>query len=217
MGGALRWELTGLAGPMEAQVLPGGRVLVVESNNNTLSERDFKGKVLWEKKLSWSPTGCRRLPDGHTFVSHHGGVLELDRAGKKVYELNLPDGGSNAIARHRNGHVIYARDNEIVEVDTAGKKVRAVPLPPHSMYVGIEGLPGDRFVVANSSSGRVLEVDAKGKVLWEANVPGACGVTRLPNGHTLVSASHLVVELDRAGKKVWEKRRDGYVRRVRRR
>jgi HEAT repeat protein len=215
--GKLRWELTGLAGPMEAQVLPGGRVLVVESNNNTLSERDFKGKVLWEKKLHWSPTGCRRLPNGNTFVSHYGGVLELDRAGHVVYQFNLPDGGANAIARHRNGHVIYARDNEIVEVDTTGKKVRAVPLPPHSMYVGIQGLPGDRFLVANSSSGRVLELDNKGKILWEANVPGACGVSRLPNGHTLVSASHLVAELDRAGKKVWEKRRDGYVRRAHRR
>jgi hypothetical protein len=215
--GKLRWELTGLAGPMEAQVLPGGRVLLVESNNHTLSERDFRGKVLWEKKLPWSPTGCRRLPGGQTFVSHYGGVLELDRQGNKVYEFNLPDGGSNAIVRHRNGHVIYARDNEIVEVDTAGKKVRAVPLPLHSMYVGIQDLPGDRFMVANSSNGRVLELDAKGKILWEANVPGACGVSRLPNGHTLVSASHLVVELDRAGRKVWEKRRDGYVRRVHRR
>jgi hypothetical protein len=217
LDGKLRWELAGLAGPMEAQVLPGGRVLLVESNNNTLSERDFKGKVLWEKKLRWSPSGCQRLRNGHTFVSHHGGALELDREGKKVYEFNLPDGGSNAIWKHRNGHVIYAHDNEIVEVDTTGKKVRTVPLPPHSMYVGIQDLPGDRFMVANSSSGRVLEVDAKGKILWEANVPGACGVSRLPNGHTLVSTAQRVVELDRAGKKVWEKRRDGYVRRVHRR
>jgi hypothetical protein len=215
MDGKLRWEITGLAGPMEAQVLPGGRVLIAEANNNKVSERHVKGKVLWEKHVPGGPTGCQRLPNGNTFVSTYTSVMEFDRAGKQVYSFNLP--GSNAIRKQPNGHILYARDGEIVEVDTAGKQVRVVPLPRQTMYVGVQGLPGDRFLVANSSTGQVLEVDQTGKVLREDRVPGACGVSRLPNGHTLVSAKNLVVELDRSGRRVWEQRSAGYVRRVHRR
>ena len=45
--------------------------------------------------------------------------------------------------------------------------------------------------------GRVIEVDATGKIVWEAKVAGACGVARLPGGTTLVAANQRVVELDR--------------------
>jgi hypothetical protein len=213
--GKIRWEISGLSGPMEAQVLPGGRVLIVESNNSTLSERDFTGKVLWSKMLPISPTGCQRLPNGNTFVSSYNSVMEMDRDGKEVYRFNLPQ-GSNAIRKHRNGNILFTTDAELVEIDTKGKKVRSVPLPPGG-YIGIRGLPGDRFLVASSGSGRVVEVDRTGKIHWEVKLSGACGVCRLPNGHTLVSTNQLVVEYNRAGIKVWEKRRDGYVRRVHRR
>jgi outer membrane protein assembly factor BamB len=214
--GKVRWEFGGLQGPMEAQVLRGGRVLIAEANNRTVSERDLKGNIRWQHTLDDQPTGCQRMPSGNTFVSTYTRVMELDRDGKPVWSFPLA-GGSNAIRRHRNGHVLYALDAEIVEADTAGRKVRSVPLPRKSMYVGIEDLPGDRFLLANSSSGQVLEVDAAGKVLWSASVPGACGVARLPNGHTLVAADRRVVELDRAGARVWEKATAGYVRRVHRR
>jgi hypothetical protein len=214
--GKLRWEVTNLAGPMEAQVLPGGRVLIAESRGHSVSERDFKGHILWEKKLGADPTGCQRLPNGNTFVSTYSTVMEFARDGKEVYSFKLP-AASNAIRKHRNGHIIFAVDKEIVEIDTAGNKVRSIPLPPQSMYVGIQDLPGDRFLVANSSNGRVLEVDGKGKIVWEGKVAGACGVWRVASGNTLVATNGRVVELDRGGKKVWEVSSRGYVRRVHRR
>jgi outer membrane protein assembly factor BamB len=60
-------------------------------------------------------------------------------------------------------------------------------------------------------------MDLDGKVLWEGAVPGACGITRLPNGHTLVATNGQVVELNRAGKVIWERKASGYARRVHRR
>ena len=63
----------------------------------------------------------------------------------------------------------------------------------------------------------MIEVDGGGKIVWEANVPGACGIARLPTGTTLVSANMRVVELDRQGKVIWEKKTTGYARRVHRR
>ena len=214
--GSGRWEVRDLVGPMDAQMLPNGRVLIAEAGAHRITERDPKGEVRWEKKIdNGEPTGCQRLPDGSTFVCTYSGVMEFAADGTKTYGFAIP--GSNAIRKLRNGHVAYTQDDRIVEVDTAGKPVRTVVLPTQSMYVGIDEAAGDHFVVANSQSGRVLEVDAAGKVVWEANVPTACGVARLPNGHTLVAASGKVVELDAAGKSVWEKAVPGYARRVHRR
>ncbi len=212
--GSTRWEITNLKGPMEAWVLPGNRVLIADGNDVT--ERDFKGNILRTFAVGGSgPTGCQRLANGNTFVSRYEAVMEFDREGKKLYEHNI--GGSNAIRKARNGNIIYATDNFIIEMDTGGKKVRSIPIPHESMWVGIEDIGSDRFVLANSNSGRVIEVDAAGKILWEGNVSGACGVTRLPGGNTLVATSGRVVELDRAGKVVWEKKVTGYARRVHRR
>ncbi len=214
--GSVRWEFNHLQGPMDAQFLPGGRVLVAESNNHTVSERDLKGNIHWQRILDSEPTGCQRLPNGNTFVSTFTSVRELTRDGKEVYNFKLP-GGSNAIRKHKNGHIVCAIDRVILELDVAGRKVRSVPLPEPGSYVGIEDLPGDRFLLADSDNGQVLEVDAAGKVLWKATVAGATGVCRVPGGNTLVATDHRVVELNREGKTVWEKETPGYARRVHRR
>lgn len=214
---ALRFELKGLQGPMEAQVLPGGRVLVAESNGKKVTERDLQGNVLWTLAIEvGEPTGCQRLANGNTFVSTYGKALEYRRDGTLAYSFSLPQ-GSNAIRKARNGNVIFATDDAIVEMDTAGKEVRRIPIPKQSMYVGLRDLPGERFLLANSNTGRVLEVDRAGKILWEARVSGACGIDRTASGHTLVATANRVVELDRAGNTVWEVRAPGYVRRVNRR
>jgi HEAT repeat protein len=214
--GTVRWEFRNLRGPMDAQALPNGLILLAESGARVVSERDTKGNVKWEKKLDVEPNGVRRLRNGNTFISSYGGVLELAPDGSTVYEFKL-ESGSNAIRKHANGHVIYTAEAEVVEVDTAGKRVRSVPLPKGGTYVGLQDLPGDRFLAANSGNGKVFEVDATGKVLWEGTVPGACGVERLPGGNTLVTANRKVVELDRDGKAVWEQNAEGYARRVHRR
>ena len=96
--------------------------------------------------------------------------------------------------------------------------MRTVPLPAEPAagrcVESQEQMAGDRFLVANSNSGRVMEVDASGKVVWETNVPGPCGVERASGGHTLVGGFNgQVVELDAAGKQVWEKTGEGYAQR----
>jgi HEAT repeat protein len=214
MDGKLRWQIRDLRGPMEAQVLPGGRVLVVESNANTISERDLTGKVLWSKALPISPNGCQRLPNGNTFVSSTNEALEYDAGGTQVYRIRLP-GHSNAVWKARNGRILTGSGKQIVELDTTGKELRRIPLTTAGDAIGVQDLPGDRFLVADRQ--KAVEVDSAGKVHWQASLVGACGVCRLLNGHTLVSCANLVVEFDREGKKVWEVKSEGYVRRVHRR
>jgi hypothetical protein len=216
--GKLRWEISGLKGPMEAQVLPGNRVLIVESSGaNLLTERDFQGNIISQTKLSVAPNGVQRLPNGHTFVSSTLAVLELDRDGKELYHTAVSP-SSNAIRKLRNGNIAYTGMGEIVEMKTSGEKVRSIPLPNRSgRWVGLHELPGDRFVAADSAGGNIVEVDATGKVLWEGKVAGSCGIAKLPNGHFLVGGPGKVTEVGGDGKEVWSLTTPGYVRRIHRR
>ena len=60
-----------------------------------------------------------------------------------------------------------------------------------------------------ASQKRVLEIDAKGNILWEFKGP-VYGARALPNGHKLIGIRrdgwHHVAELDTAGRTAWEVR-----------
>src|SRR5205823_1366834 len=61
--GKVRWELAGdLRCPIDAQALPGGRVLVAELNGGRVTERDLKGHVLWQYAVN-TPIAVQRLPN----------------------------------------------------------------------------------------------------------------------------------------------------------
>jgi outer membrane protein assembly factor BamB len=203
--GKMLWTLDNLSCPIDAQVLPGNRVLVAELNGNRVSERDRTGKILWEHKVN-TPIACQRLTNGHTFIgtNHHLFVVAPD--GKEMMSYK-PEPGFfiHSVQRQRNGHcVCVSMDGVIREIDPLGKVVRDVPLEIKGGWSGIEGVAGNRYLVCNSSQGRVLEVDAAGKTLWEYTQPGACYASRLPNGNTLVvSNTSGLYEVDAMGKTVW--------------
>ena len=205
--GKLRWELAkDLQCPIDAQVLPGGRVLVAELNGGRVTERDRSGKILWRHNVQ-TPIACERLPNGNTFISTNYVATVVTPAGKEVFTYRAEPGFFiHSIHRMRNGHLACISMGGVVrEVDGKGKVVRNIPLNEGGGWSGIEGLPGKRYLAVGS--GKVREVDATGKVLWKLDLPGACYATRLPNGHTLiVNNSTGLVEVDRAGKTVWERR-----------
>src|SRR5262249_7811233 len=156
------------------------------------------------------------LPSGNYFVSSYNWVAEYTRDAKRVYHHRL-EPGSNGIRMSSRGTILYVQDRQIVEMDPKAKVLRTIPISAGGTWVGLEEWSQDRLLAANSGTGKVIEVDAKGKILWETTVASACGVARLPSGNTLVAAQGKVVEVDRGGKVVWERACDGYARRVHRR
>jgi HEAT repeat protein len=68
-------------------VLPSGRVLVPQYNNNKVVEFDTDGKAIWEATVQ-QPTAPVRLPNGHTLVACRDAqvVVELDRSGKQIWQ-----------------------------------------------------------------------------------------------------------------------------------
>src|SRR5262249_110333 len=75
----VKWQVTGLRYPVDAEVTGPDRVLVAEFLGRKVSERDFAGKVIWEREVSDLPIACQRLPGGQTFVATRRRLFVLDR------------------------------------------------------------------------------------------------------------------------------------------
>ncbi len=217
--GKPRWTITGVAGPVDAVVLPGDRVLIAEYGANRVTERDFKGHVLWQKEgLNGRPVNAQRLANGNTFIALDSGLLEVDRAGKTVWSQATPH--LDAAHKSRDGSITCLESSgQCIRLSAAGKELKRFPSGRTGGFTSGLDVGGGRILIAQPNENRVWELDAEGKVLWQAATPGIISATRLRNGHTLVAgnAQSSVIELDRAGKVVWEHKAGMQVFRARRR
>lgn len=219
LDGKPRWTVP-VGNPIDAQMLPGGLVLVADCNGNQVVEMDAKGKVRWTYKIN-SPLRCQRLANGNTFIATYSALTEVTRGGAVLYSYPA-EGHQYHACKLRDGHIVAINAGGLVrELDPAGKEVRRVVLEggQGQSWACIEPLPGGRFLVALGGSHKVAEIDLAGKVYWERKVANPNSATRLPNGHTLV-ASHddrSVYEFDRSGKEVWKQPTQGNPFRARRR
>jgi outer membrane protein assembly factor BamB len=220
--GKPRWQIDNLPGCIDAQVLPGNRILIAEHSGARVTERNFKGEVLWEHRVNNSPVSCQRLPNGNTFIGTYNEVLEVTRNGRVLFTYPCSRGSSFCAQKLRNGHIIYVTMNgaQVVELDPSGKELRAFNVGAANGWATVESLPTGGFLVAQGNSSKVVEFDASGRQVWEcAAVPSPNAATRLPNGNTLVCSNNErhVMEVNRAGKVVWQTKLDGRPFRVRRR
>jgi hypothetical protein len=204
----MRWQLSGLQGPNDAQVLPGGRVLVAERNAGQVTERDAHGKVLWSHGTASGPIGCQRLANGNTLVVTWTELYEVTPDHKVVFRRTEAAGFRHAV-QLRDGQVVYVTSTgRVVVLDAHWKRMRTFRPAAHaggaSYWASIEPLPNGRYLLALAGTGRVVEVEGSGKVVWECAQNSAVSATRLGNGHTLIANfdGRCLVEVDRAGKEV---------------
>jgi HEAT repeat protein len=211
--GKTRWQIDDVQGPVDAQVLPGNRVLIAEYNAVRFSERSRDGKIVWEHRANGSPVNCRRLPNGNTFLATTSEISEMTPAGKTLYTIS----GRQVYSAYklRNGNIIYLSvDGSLIELDVSGKEVRkfkACNTPIGLVKIAV--LPAGRFLVPEQTQGKLKEFDMSGKVLWEGKAPNSRVVVRLPNGNSLLcchNGDHRVVEVNREGRIVWEQKLEGH-------
>jgi outer membrane protein assembly factor BamB len=214
LDGKVRWKIdTGLRAPSDVQLLPGGRLLIADFQGNVVVERDQHGKVVWSRTVESYPTSCQRLANGNTFIATYNQLLEVTPDNKVAFTIR-PGGNVYRARKLRNGHILFLNSNaQIVEVETSGKEVRRIGVPTvgAANWGGVELLPNGRYLVCVYSANKVLELDTKGKVLWECTVQTPSSARRLPNGRTLVSSmdAKTVVEFNRLGKPVWKQSTQG--------
>src|SRR5207249_1728317 len=102
--GKLRWQIRGLHSPFQAQVLPGDRILVAEYAGGRVTERNLKGDILWQKSVP-SAMQCQRLPNGNTFIVSPTFLVEVDSAGKEIFQERQL-GSLVAAKKLRNGQIV---------------------------------------------------------------------------------------------------------------
>jgi HEAT repeat protein len=220
--GRERWGIENVQQPFDAVVLPGKRVLVAEFAANRVTERDFQGKVLWEKRVPTNPSNVQRLANGNTLIAMNGGpIMEVDRTGKEIYTIPNVAGNTLAAKRSRRGDIYCMTFNgQCLVLDTTGKQLNtfATGHDANSMG-GIDLMPNGNLLITWQEAGKVMEFDRTGKKLYDRDVAGARTSSALPNGHLLVACQNTqrVCELDRSGKIVWEHKSVGNPFRARRR
>jgi hypothetical protein len=120
----IRWQIDGVNFPLDIQVLPGDRVLVAEYNGNLVTERNFKGEILWKYSFV-GPQMAQRLANGNTFIAGRSLVVEVDPSGKKVLERNL--GGIDGIMKCTkvpSGEIVCLfEDGKVARFDAQGKEL----------------------------------------------------------------------------------------------
>ncbi len=219
--GKQRWLINNAGGPADARILPGNRVLIAEYGADRVTERDFKGNILWERRVP-NPINVQRLANGNTFVATiNGPIFEIDRSGKEVSQIHNLPGNTLAAARSRRGTVVgLTQSGQCIIMDASGKQLRTFASGQNARSLGgIDLLPNGRILVAQAGRNKVVEFDSEGKTILEVEAPGAMAATGLPSGRILVATQggQRVYEVDRAGKIVWEYGGAGQVFRARQR
>ncbi|MFO0926732.1 MAG: HEAT repeat domain-containing protein [Gemmataceae bacterium] len=206
-GGKTRWEIKDLQWPNDAQVLRGGNVLVVEQQNR-VTERDRTGKVVGLDRNFPSVFHVERLRDGSTFVACRNQLLLLDAKGNPTFTHAYNLNSILAARRFRDGGIAYVSySGHYVRLDRTGKQVKSTNMAWFNYSAnGAEILPGDRVVLSDSRSNKVIEFNADGKIEWECPVMFPLVPTALPGGNLLVAgnSNQAVFEIDRKGKVVKE-------------
>jgi HEAT repeat protein len=203
--GRPRWQIAGLRFPVDAQVLPGNRVLIAEFHGMRVTERDFKGNILWERPVTM-PVNCQRLANGHTLIAARNQVYELDRNQKEVFTYTRSSHDLMAARKLRDGQVLCITTSGMCLIlDAHGRVVRSFSAS-QSMLGALEVEPDGHFLLPQLNQGRIMEFDGDGAVVWKAAVPSPNSAVRLRNGNTLVASQNrqCVVEVDRNGNVVWE-------------
>jgi HEAT repeat protein len=219
--GKTRWQIDGLQFPVDAFVRA-GHVVIAECHGSRVSERDFKGTIIWKVEgLPGNALNVQPVPGGNTFIAATFAVMEVDRKGKEVYRVSFQGEPLTAACKMPDGHItVLTQQGQCVRVDTKGKQLKRFASGRIGGWTsGIDVVPGGRVLVARPNLNQVAELDRDGKTLWKAPAPGITTATSLRNGHVL-AASHTnmrVQELDRAGRVVWEYRSDHHIFHARRR
>jgi sugar lactone lactonase YvrE len=109
-------------------------------------------------------------------VEAEGRLMEVDRAGKTVWDWQAPNGANRKLYMGRrlaNGNTMISLSDpgELVEVDPAGKIVRSIggtnPAIQFGWVSGFAPLPDGGVLINDYTGRRIVEVDAKGKLVHE--------------------------------------------------
>jgi hypothetical protein len=177
-------------------------------------------------KVEWTyPLGTRDgwvLPNGHLLLTISkcdqypgGGVVEITRSGKILFEYKGTQSEVNTSEKLANGNILLTEAGDkprLLEIDRKGLVVVDVPLSCQTTNHHMESrmarkLPNGNYLVPQLLDKVVREYTSEGKIVWEVKTPNwPFTAIRLPDGHTLIDCTYgnLAIEVDANGKTVWQ-------------
>ncbi|MBY0513861.1 MAG: hypothetical protein K2P78_08105 [Gemmataceae bacterium] len=180
---------------------------------------DEAGKVTWSyphpSRDGWVlDSGNALLALSKSKAYPGGAAVEVDRAGKVVFEVKGTQAEVNTVQPLGGGRVLLTEAGDkprVLEVDRTGAVVAEVPLQAqtkdhHLQTRMTRKLASGNYLVPQLLDRVVREYDPAGKVVWEAKTPHMpFTAIRLPDGNTLIGCTlgNLVIEVDPAGREVW--------------
>jgi len=164
------------------------------------------GKVVFEYRGTQAEVNtAERLEGGNTLITEAGDrprLIEVDPSGRVVVDVPIRAQTANHHLQTRmarklaNGNYLVPQllDKVVREYSPDGRVVREIPTP--DMPFTAIRLPDGNTLIGCTLGNLVIEVDPGGKTAWRLSnddLPGrpirdACGVQRLPNGHTVVTS-----------------------------
>lgn len=220
-----RWQINELEFPLDAQLLPGPRVLVAEHYGARVTERDVKGRILWAKGYA-EPLAAQRLASGVTLITSAEGFTEVDLNGQEIVTWSpKTDERIMKIQRRFDGFtavVLTTADmdsSRVAWLDRSFRERATFPVQVRKSGGRIDILPGNQVILPEFENNRIAQFDITGKVVWKAELdqPVSCVVT--PAGTIMANcgSNRGAVELDRSGKEIWGYQTDTRVTRAWRR
>jgi acetyl esterase/lipase len=172
----------GLEHPLAAQRLPGGNTLIGDAKLGRIIEVTPDKRIAWKYEnpalANMRMRNSHRTDAGTTLIAveAEGRIIEVDSSGQTVWSWQAPDGANRRTYQARrlaNGHTIVSLSDpgEIVEVDRTGKVVRSIAGAKMDIQFGWASgfcpLPDGGLLIADYTGRRIVEVDAKGKLIHE--------------------------------------------------
>ncbi len=179
------------------------------------------GKILWSYPHSTRDGWV--LPDGHLLLTLSadqkefpgGGVLEVTREGKKLFEYKGTQSEVNTAELLGNGNIMLTEagpNPRLLEVNRQGRTVVEFPLSCQKTNFHMQSrmtrkLHNGHYLVPQLLDKVVREYTPEGKIVWQVQTPNwPFTAIRLPGGNTLINCTYgnLSIEVDAAGKTVWQ-------------
>ncbi len=181
--------------------------------------RDGRGKIAWRyphmTRDGWV------LPEGNVLLALSkgqdypgGGVVEVERSGKLLFEYKGTQSEVNTAQRLDNGNTLVSEAGDkprLLEVDRRGRVVVEVPIKAqikdhHLQTRMARKLANGNYLVPQLLDKVVREYTPGGEVVWEVKTPDMpFTAIRLPGGNTLIGCTlgNLVIEVDPKGETAW--------------
>jgi len=182
------WEYgvaEGLEHPITAQRLANGNTLIGDAKLGKVIEVTSAKKIVWEYAspdlADMRLREARRTDAGTTLIAVEaaGKIIEVDAAGKIIWTFESVGGAKRRpYLAHRlsNGNTLVSQADpgEVVEVDRAGKVVRSWIGGGNDVKLawvsGTALLPGGGLLISDYTGRRLIEIDAKGKIVHQLDV-----------------------------------------------